>query len=135
MVNSLSQLLDVTICVSLFSPNYMSWCVVSCLCPYFKVVFICFTLQVIAISMDVFTDVDIFKEMIKSTLRGVAVYVLLDESHFDSFLSMTHRAGVNIHDLKVRTMQTEGKQFTDNLTINEAVLRQTTLHFLFPTFP
>lgn len=68
--------------------------------------------QMIAISMDVFTDVDIFKEVITTTLRGVAVYILLDESHFDSFLSMTHRAGVNIHDLKnmrVRTVQ--GQQY------------------------
>lgn len=71
--------------------------------------------QVIAISMDVFTDVDIFKEVITSTLRGVAVYILLDVSHFDSFLSMTHRVGVNIHDLKVRTTQTERKQFSDML--------------------
>lgn len=84
--------------------------------------------------MDVFTDVDIFKEVIKSTLRGVAVYVLLDESHFDSFLSMTHRAGVNIHDLKVRTTQTERKQFPDNLIIDEAVLTETILHFLLPAF-
>lgn len=66
--------------------------------------------------MDVFTDVDIFKEVITSTLRGVAVYILLDESHFNSFLSMTRRVGVNIHDLKVRTMQTERKQSLDNLT-------------------
>lgn len=65
--------------------------------------------------MDVFTDVDIFKEVIKSTLRGVVVYVLLDEAHFNSFLSMTHRAGVNIHDLKVRTTQTEHKHLADNL--------------------
>lgn len=99
--------------------------IASCLFPYFKVLFICFTVQLIAISMDVFTDVDIFKEVIKATLRGVAVYVLLDESHFDSFLSMTHRSGVNIHDLKVRTTPTECKQFPDNLTSNEADLRQT----------
>lgn len=87
-------------------------------------------LQMIAISMDVFTDVDIFKEVITSTLRGVAVYILLDESHFDSFLSMTHRAGVNIHDLKVRTTQTERKQFPVNLTTAEAVLTQTILYNL-----
>lgn len=95
-------------------------------------------LQMIAISMDVFTDVDIFKEVITSTLRGVAVYILLDESHFDSFLSMTHRAGVNIHDLKVRTTQTERKQFPDKLTTAEAVLTQTILYnliFFFTFFP
>lgn len=52
--------------------------------------------------MDVFTDVDIFKELITATLRGVAVYILLDESRYSSFLAMSHRIGINIQDLKVR---------------------------------
>lgn len=56
--------------------------------------------QVIAMAMDVFTDVDIFKEIITATLRGVAVYVLLDDSHFAGFLAMSRRAGINIQDLK-----------------------------------
>lgn len=56
----------------------------------------------IAIAMDVFTDADIFKEIIAATSRGVAVYILLDDSHFKSFLTMVHRMGVNIQDLKVR---------------------------------
>lgn len=59
-------------------------------------------LQVIAIAMDVFTDVDIFKELISATLRGVMVYILLDDSHVKSFLKMSHNVGVNINDLKVR---------------------------------
>uniref|UniRef100_A0A8D3E986 Scaffolding anchor of CK1 domain-containing protein n=1 Tax=Scophthalmus maximus TaxID=52904 RepID=A0A8D3E986_SCOMX len=58
--------------------------------------------QVVAIAMDVFTDVDIFKELVGATLRGVAVYILLDESQVRSFLTMSHRVGVNIQDLKVR---------------------------------
>lgn len=61
--------------------------------------------QVIAIAMDVFTDVDIFKEIITATLRGVAVYILLDDSHFSSFLAMSLRVGINIQDLKVRRKQ------------------------------
>ncbi|XP_028266180.1 protein FAM83B-like [Parambassis ranga] len=64
--------------------------------------------QVIAIAMDIFTDVDIFKEIISATLRGVVVYMLLDDAHFNSFLIMSHRVGINIHDLKnlrVRTVQ------------------------------
>lgn len=61
-------------------------------------------LQVIAIAMDVFTDVDIFKEIITATLRGVAVYILLDDSHFSSFLDMSRTAGINIQDLKVRNV-------------------------------
>lgn len=59
-------------------------------------------LQVIAIAMDIFTDVDIFKEIISATLRGVVVYMLLDDAHFNSFLMMSHRVGINIHDFKVR---------------------------------
>lgn len=51
--------------------------------------------------MDVFTDVDLFKELITANLRGVVVYILLDESQFSSFLSMSRRVGVNLHDLKV----------------------------------
>ncbi|KAF7650344.1 hypothetical protein LDENG_00127480 [Lucifuga dentata] len=64
--------------------------------------------QVIAIAMDVFTDVDIFKEILSATLRGVVVYILLDDSHFKSFLTMSQRVGVTIHELKklrVRTVQ------------------------------
>jgi len=58
--------------------------------------------QIIAIAMDVFTDVDIFREVITATLRGVVVYILLDDSQFQSFLTMSQRVGVNIQDLKVR---------------------------------
>uniref|UniRef100_A0A8C4HU12 Scaffolding anchor of CK1 domain-containing protein n=1 Tax=Dicentrarchus labrax TaxID=13489 RepID=A0A8C4HU12_DICLA len=61
--------------------------------------------QVIAIAMDVFTDVDIFKEIITATLRGVVVYILLDDSHFKRFLTMTQMVG----NLRVRTVQ--GQQY------------------------
>ncbi|XP_073329321.1 uncharacterized protein [Pagrus major] len=68
--------------------------------------------QVIAIAMDVFTDVDIFKELITATLRGVAVYILLDESHYSSFLAMSHRVGINIQDLKnIRVRAVQGQQY------------------------
>ncbi|CAJ1053958.1 LOW QUALITY PROTEIN: protein FAM83B-like [Xyrichtys novacula] len=68
--------------------------------------------QVIAIAMDVFTDVDIFKEIINATLRGVAVYILLDDSQFKSFLTMSHRVGVNIHDFKnIRVRTVQGQQY------------------------
>lgn len=72
-------------------------------------------LQVIAVAMDVFTDVDIFKEIITATLRGVAVYVLLDQSHFTGFLTMSRRAGINIQDLKVRQQQRRGESFLSPL--------------------
>lgn len=52
--------------------------------------------------MDIFTDIDIFKEIVSATLRGVVVYILLDETHSQSFLTMARKVGVNIQDLKVR---------------------------------
>lgn len=52
--------------------------------------------------MDVFTDVDIFKEIITAAVRGVVVYILLDDAQFKSFLTMSHRVSVNIQDFKVR---------------------------------
>lgn len=79
----------------------------------------CVCLQLIAIAMDVFTDVDIFKEVVSATLRGVVVYILLDDTQFQSFLTMSHRVGVNIQDLKVRVQRlllldstTYGKTFS-----------------------
>ncbi|XP_059189868.1 protein FAM83B-like [Centropristis striata] len=68
--------------------------------------------QVIAIAMDVFTDVDIFKELITATLRGVVVYILLDHSQFKSFLTMSRMVGVNIQDLKnIRVRTVQGPQY------------------------
>ncbi|XP_033986255.1 protein FAM83B-like isoform X2 [Trematomus bernacchii] len=60
----------------------------------------------IAIAMDVFTDVDIFKEIVTATLRGVVVYILLDQSQIRSFLNMTQRVGINIQDLKKLRVRT-----------------------------
>uniref|UniRef100_A0A674NKK9 Protein FAM83B-like n=1 Tax=Takifugu rubripes TaxID=31033 RepID=A0A674NKK9_TAKRU len=75
--------------------------------------------QVIAIAMDVFTDVDIFKEIITATLRGVAVYILLDDSHFSSFLAMSLRVGINqqhierlhLFKLNIRVRTVQGQQY------------------------
>uniref|UniRef100_A0AAX7T7D5 Scaffolding anchor of CK1 domain-containing protein n=1 Tax=Astatotilapia calliptera TaxID=8154 RepID=A0AAX7T7D5_ASTCA len=58
--------------------------------------------KLIAIVMDVFTDGDIFKELINATQRGVVVYILLDDSHVKSFLKMAHDMEINIQELKVR---------------------------------
>ncbi|XP_054461292.1 protein FAM83B-like [Anoplopoma fimbria] len=68
--------------------------------------------QVIALAMDIFTDVDIFKEIIAATLRGVVVYILLDDSQFKSFLTMSYRVGVNIQDFKnIRVRTVQGQQY------------------------
>ena len=60
-----------------------------------------FSSQLIAVVMDVFTDVDIFKEAVDASLRGVSVYVLLDHLHLHSFLSMAESQDVHIHTLRV----------------------------------
>lgn len=59
------------------------------------------SLQVISIVMDVFTDVDIFKEVVNASLRGVPVYILLGDFHLKSFLAMAENQAVNIRQLKV----------------------------------
>lgn len=57
--------------------------------------------QVIAIVMDVFTDIDIFKEAVDASIRGVPVYVLLDDFHLKSFLTMAENQDVKIQQLRV----------------------------------
>lgn len=51
--------------------------------------------------MDRFTDVDIFRETVEASLRGVAVYVLLDHIHLKSFLTMAENQDVKIQQLRV----------------------------------
>lgn len=65
---------------------------------YFLFVFF----QVIAIVMDMFTDVDIFREVVEASARGIAVYLLLDESNFSHFLKMTEKQGCQVQRLRVR---------------------------------
>lgn len=57
--------------------------------------------QVIAVVMDMFTDVDIFKETVDASVRGVPVYVLLDDFHLKSFLTMMENQDVKIQQLRV----------------------------------
>lgn len=59
-------------------------------------------IQVIAIVMDMFTDVDIFREVVEASARGIAVYILLDESNFSHFLKMTEKQGCQVQRLRVR---------------------------------
>ncbi|RXM33125.1 Protein FAM83B [Acipenser ruthenus] len=64
--------------------------------------------KVIAIVMDVFTDVDIFKEIVDASVRGVPVYILLDEFQFKSFLTMAEKQGVQVQrlrNMRVRTIK------------------------------
>lgn len=64
--------------------------------------------KVIAIVMDMFTDVDIFKEIVEASTRGISVYILLDESNFNHFLTMTEKQGCQIQrlrNIRVRTVR------------------------------
>ena len=58
--------------------------------------------QVIAVVMDMFTDVDIFKDLLDASFkRKVAVYVIVDESSVKHFLHMCARARMHLGHLKV----------------------------------
>ncbi|XP_051945642.1 protein FAM83B [Xyrauchen texanus] len=64
--------------------------------------------QVIAIVMDVFTDVDIFKEVVDASVRGVPVYILLDHDYFKRFLTMIEKQDVQMQkfrNLRVRIVK------------------------------
>ncbi|XP_029370255.1 protein FAM83H [Echeneis naucrates] len=63
--------------------------------------------QVIAVVMDMFTDVDIFFDLLDAAARHVPVYILLDEQEAHHFVSMVLNCKVNldlIHMMRVRTV-------------------------------
>ncbi|XP_069091885.1 protein FAM83B [Pleurodeles waltl] len=64
--------------------------------------------QVIAIVMDMFTDVDLFKEVIEASTRGISVYILLDDTKMCHFLKMTEKQGFQVQrnrNIRVRTVK------------------------------
>ncbi|XP_010871606.5 protein FAM83H [Esox lucius] len=63
--------------------------------------------HVIAVVMDMFTDVDLFADLLDAAARHVPVYILLDEQNACYFVSMVHKCNVNldlIHMMRVRTV-------------------------------
>ncbi|KAA0710349.1 Protein FAM83H [Triplophysa tibetana] len=63
--------------------------------------------QVIAVVMDIFTDVDIFSDLLDAAARHVPVYILLDEHNAHLFVAMVTSCKVNlemIHMIRVRTV-------------------------------
>ncbi|XP_066530782.1 protein FAM83H [Hoplias malabaricus] len=63
--------------------------------------------QVIAVVMDMFTDVDIFADLLDAAARHVPVYILLDEQNSHHFSAMVTSCKVNldmIHMMRVRTV-------------------------------
>lgn len=65
------------------------------------------SLQVIAVVMDVFTDVDIFQDLLDAGYkRKVSVYILLERTTLPHFLSMCQRAKMHGGHLKVSQRHT-----------------------------
>ncbi|XP_016326386.1 serine-rich adhesin for platelets-like isoform X3 [Sinocyclocheilus anshuiensis] len=62
--------------------------------------------QVIAVVMDMFTDVDIFADILGAATRGVAVYVLLDELNAHHFVAMVNNCRVNLDEIKFMRVRT-----------------------------
>ncbi|XP_041959734.1 protein FAM83B-like [Alosa sapidissima] len=68
--------------------------------------------MVIAIAMDIFTDVDIFRDLVEISTRGVVIYLLLDDLQFNSFLRMSERANVPLQKLwNVRIRTVKGHEY------------------------
>ncbi|XP_030068974.1 protein FAM83G isoform X2 [Microcaecilia unicolor] len=69
--------------------------------------------KVIAVVMDMFTDVDIFKDMLDAGFkRRVGVYIILDETNVKYFLQMCERAQMHAGHLKnLRVRCTGGMEF------------------------
>nr|XP_019950938.1 PREDICTED: protein FAM83H-like [Paralichthys olivaceus]XP_019950944.1 PREDICTED: protein FAM83H-like [Paralichthys olivaceus]XP_019950950.1 PREDICTED: protein FAM83H-like [Paralichthys olivaceus] len=63
--------------------------------------------QVIAVVMDMFTDVDIFADILNAAMRNVAVYIILDEQNTHHFVNMVTNCRVDLQSiqfLRVRTV-------------------------------
>lgn len=60
------------------------------------------SLQVIAVVMDMFTDIDIFSDLLDAAARHVPVYILLDEQNAHHFVSMVANCRVNLDFVHVR---------------------------------
>ncbi|KAM9804243.1 protein FAM83H [Neosynchiropus ocellatus] len=56
--------------------------------------------QVIGIVMDMFTDVDIFADILSAAMRNVAVYIILDEQNANHFINMVNNCRVNLQVLQ-----------------------------------
>ncbi|MEE6497862.1 hypothetical protein FKM82_002896 [Ascaphus truei] len=69
--------------------------------------------KVIAVVMDLFTDVDILKDMLEAGFkRKVAVYIILDESNVQPFLQMCEKAQMHMGYLKhLRVRSVGGPEF------------------------
>ncbi|XP_026993748.2 protein FAM83G [Tachysurus fulvidraco] len=65
--------------------------------------------KLISIVMDVFTDVDIFKDLLDAGFkRKVAVYIIIEQAYVQDFLQMCDRAGMHSGHLKYLRVRCSG---------------------------
>lgn len=57
--------------------------------------------QVVAVVMDMFTDVDIFADLLEAASRQIPVYIILDEQDSCHFVSMVLNCKVNLERVPV----------------------------------
>ncbi|KAJ0044172.1 hypothetical protein NL108_008744 [Boleophthalmus pectinirostris] len=62
--------------------------------------------QVIAVVMDMFTDIDIFSDLLDAAARHVPVYILLDEQDASHFVSMVNNCKVNLEFIPMMRVRT-----------------------------
>lgn len=62
--------------------------------------------QVIAVVMDMFTDIDIFSDLLDAAARHVPVYILLDEQDAPHFVSMVNNCKVNLEFIPMMRVRT-----------------------------
>ncbi|XP_074532601.1 protein FAM83H [Halichoeres trimaculatus] len=62
--------------------------------------------QVVAIAMDMFTDVDIFADIVGAAMRNVAVYILLDKENVHHFINMVSNCRVDLQSLQFLRVRT-----------------------------
>ncbi|XP_012661406.1 protein FAM83G [Otolemur garnettii] len=83
--------------------------------------------KVIAVVMDMFTDVDIFKDLLDAGFkRKVAVYIIVDQNNIKHFLHMCGRARMHLGHLKNLRVRSSGgtEFFTRSATKFKGVLAQ-----------
>ncbi|XP_062915384.1 uncharacterized protein LOC134352111 isoform X2 [Mobula hypostoma] len=70
--------------------------------------------KVIAVVMDIFTDIDIFKDLLDASFkRKVPVYIIHDETNIKYFLKMCQNAGMHMGMLRnLRVFTINGNEFT-----------------------
>lgn len=62
--------------------------------------------QVVAVVMDMFTDVDIFADLLEAASRQIPVYIILDEQDSCHFVSMVLNCKVNLEQVPMMRVRT-----------------------------